>query len=244
MGVILLESTNQTETRLTPIAQIINSSTSTIIQALNTDELNQKREQYRKEQEEHRKQLHLQEVHRLLTKSAMPSRYINKNTSDYIITNTNKQALNALNNSANSFYIYGDCGSGKTFLSCLIAKESILNNPAPVLFFTATNLIYVLNPYKSNLVEEDKQHQYSRHQIYNCGVLIIDDLGVENSNSFNQSILFDIINHRYNEDLQTIFTSNFTIIDLQRRLNSYEGGRIGRRITEMCKPIFLKHFLK
>ena len=232
-----------TNIQMTPINQVIKSLTSPIThQTTNNEELQKRRQEYKKELDEHKQRLHQQELNKIIQKSCLPTRYIKKNISDYIITNNNKQALNALNNSANSFYIYGDCGAGKTYLACLVAKDSASRSLKSLYFFTATNLIYILNPYKSNLLQEDKERQYSRHQIYNCGVLVIDDLGVENSNSFNQSILFDIINHRYNENLQTIITSNFEIKALQNRLSSYEGSRIGRRITEMCKPIFLKPF--
>lgn len=201
--------------------------------------------QHKLEIQEHQKRLHQQQFYNLIQQSCIPKRYINKSTSDFIIKETNTQAVYALNNPAYSYYIFGDCGSGKSFLASLITKQVIQSTLQSGLFLTATNIIYTLNPYKSTKqLKEDEEYQVPRHSIYNCGVLVIDDLGVENSSNLNQSILFDLINHRYNEDLQTIFTSNFNIIDLQKRLKSYEGGRIGRRITEMCKPISLQKFSK
>lgn len=229
-----MESTTQ-QTNPTAIATVINTLT------LNNPEAEELRAKRRREREETQRHLNMQEFQRILSKSCIPKRYKNKTFADFKITENNKTATTAINKPSDSYYIFGEYGTGKTFLSSLIGQEIIRTKLSSVLFTTATNLIFVLNPYRKETSENGEQKEpITRQQIYNSNLLIIDDIGVENTNTFNQSILFDIINHRYNENLQTIFTSNFNIIDLQKRLKSYEGGRIGRRITEMCKPLLLK----
>lgn len=175
----------------------------------------------------------------MILHSFIPKLYIKTNITDFIINENNNSASYALTNFHNSYYIFGECGTGKTFLASLIAKKLIHEQIQPY-FFTTTNLIFLLNPYKTPEKAETSAPIIERHQIYNCHTLIIDDIGVEKPSPLNTSILFDLINHRYNEELQTIFTSNFNIKELQKRFGSYEGGRLGRRIVTMCKPIFLK----
>jgi len=175
---------------------------------------------------------------KLLSKSGVPKIYLTKTQEDFTITEKNNQAVYALNNPNYSYYIYGECGTGKTFLASLITKKVIVNQDVQPYFLTTNELIFLLNPYKPPEKFAD-QPILTRHQIYNTSMLVIDDLGVEKPSPLNNSILFDLVNHRYNELLQTVFTSNFDIKTLQKRLGSYEGSRLGRRIVSMCKPIFL-----
>ncbi|MDQ3044231.1 MAG: ATP-binding protein, partial [Chloroflexota bacterium] len=44
--------------------------------------------------------------------------------------------------------------------------------------------------------------------IRNAPLLVLDDLGTENTTPWAREKLFQIINHRYNEQLPTVITSN------------------------------------
>lgn len=191
------------------------------------------------EQSEFEKRQKRFQQQKMLSKSGVPKIYLTKTTKDFTITEQNNQATYALNNPNDSYYIFGECGTGKTFLASLITKEVVVKRDIQPYFLTTNEIIHLLNPYKP-APKFDDQPILTRHQIYNSSMLVIDDLGVENPSPLNNSIMFDLINHRYNENLQTIITSNFEIKTLQKRLGSYEGGRLGRRIVSMCKPIFLK----
>lgn len=231
-----------------PIATTINSSIfqKTVWNNTETEEQKQHRLEnlniaLNKYNEYEQRQQKLQQS-KMLKKSGIPKIYMTKTIPDFTITNQNSDATYALNHPDKSYYIFGDCGTGKTFLASLLIKLIVTNNHQPY-FFTTTELIFLLNPYKPAERPADEPQPITRHQIYNCHSLVIDDLGVEKPAPLNNSILFDLVNHRYNEELQTIFTSNFNIKDLQKRLGSYEGGRLGRRIVSMCKPIFLKNII-
>ena len=57
-------------------------------------------------------------------------------------------------------------------------------------------------------------------QIRNANLLVLDDLGTENSTAWASEKLFQIINHRYNEQLPTVITSNAKLDRIEDRIVS------------------------
>ena len=175
-----------------------------------------------------------------LIKSAnIPKIFRNKRATDFKITSRNEiatQCMKAIRNNS-GFYIYGECGTGKTLLASIIQNEraQLLKSS---MFICATDIFQELNPYNGNQDEAMNK----RRIIKNTPCLIIDDLGAEKATDWTKQTLFDILNYRYNEELQTIITSNFSLEELKKRLSEYEGARIIRRIKEMCEVIELKNY--
>ncbi len=85
-----------------------------------------------------------------------------------------------------NLYLYGDTGIGKTFLSNCIAKE-LLDRGHSVIYFTAFQLFDILS---KGVFKRDEEALLSHRNIFDCDLLIIDDLGTELSNSFTTSQLF------------------------------------------------------
>lgn len=81
----------------------------------------------------------------------------------------------------NNLFFYGDVGVGKTFLSTCIAKE-IMNREYSVLYFSAPQLFNTLakNAFDKNDIDAHNMCEY----IFDCDLLIIDDLGTEYTNAF------------------------------------------------------------
>jgi DNA replication protein DnaC len=67
-------------------------------------------------------------------------------------------------------------------------------------------------------------------------LLVLDDLGAENSTDWVLEQLFLVINHRYEYMLPTIITTNCNGRELEQRI----GRRILSRIAEMTDPIQIK----
>ena len=70
--------------------------------------------------------------------------------------------------------------------------------------------------------------------LYNCDLVIIDDLGTELTNSFVVSSLFSLLNERHLRRKSTIISTNLALEDLR---DSY-SDRIFSRITiqfKLCK---------
>ena len=88
--------------------------------------------------------------------------------------------------------IYGETGEGKTYLTHCIAKE-LLDRSFFVLYFTSFDLFDLLS---KNAFEKDTESADMAAFVYDCYLLIIDDLGTELTNSFVSSQLFCCINER------------------------------------------------
>lgn len=109
----------------------------------------------------------------------------------------------------NWLYIQGPVGSGKTFLSVIVAQLALLKS-IPVYFITVADLLDKLRPKD---IKEEKEANIM-DIVMNCPLLILDDIGQEKSSEWVRERLFIIINNRYNEGLKTIFTSNRSIEDM------------------------------
>lgn len=100
-------------------------------------------------------------------------------------------------------YIYSATkGSGKTMLSCCILNEISDRYPVSVKFINALDLLEMTKQgYKGDDPEELKP-------LYACSVLVIDDIGVQMSKDWINTVFYRLINVRYTERLVTVYTSN------------------------------------
>ena len=100
-------------------------------------------------------------------------------TAKLAVTNCHEFIDNFENKPKNIFF-YGNTGVGKTFLSNCIAKE-LLDAGYSVIYFTAFQLFDILS---KGVFEKDADAIAAHQNIFDCDLLIIDDLGTELSNSF------------------------------------------------------------
>ncbi len=106
-----------------------------------------------------------------------------------------------------NLYFYGDTGIGKTFLSNCIAKE-LLDSGHSVIYFTAFQLFDILS---KGVFEKDADAIMAHQNIFDCDLLIIDDLGTELANSFTTSQLFLCLNERILRKKSTIISTNLNM---------------------------------
>ncbi|MDO4489958.1 MAG: ATP-binding protein [Lachnospiraceae bacterium] len=132
-------------------------------------------------------------------------------------------------NEPENLCIYGDTGVGKTFLSHCIAKE-LIEKGFSVLYLTAFELFDSLETRKFS---SDLSLTETHSHIFDCDLLIIDDLGSELNNSFTTSQLFLCINQRILDRKATIISTNLSMEDLRA---SY-SERIFSRILSSYKMI-------
>jgi len=100
----------------------------------------------------------------------------------------------------------GRCGTGKTHLAAAIANEHLNRGDQSVMFAVVPDLLDHLRATfdPTQGVTYDQRFQ----DVRNTFLLILDDLGTENATPWAREKLYQIINHRYNERLPTVITSN------------------------------------
>ena len=140
----------------------------------------------------------------------------------------------------NGIYLFGKKGTGKTFLTACIANE-LLKKCVPVLL---TNLFEISKAIKSTFqsgFHESEREFFERFE--KVSFLIFDDLGVEtftknDRDTWLQTLLFDLINRRYNAKKPTIFSSNYSLNELVNLRGI--ADRTVDRISEMTNGAVFK----
>lgn len=93
-------------------------------------------------------------------------------------------------------------GSGKTMLSCCILNELAKRYPITIKFINALDLLELTKQsYKGYEPEE-------LASLYQATVIVIDDIGVQMSKEWIDTVFYRLVNTRYNNKLITIYTSN------------------------------------
>ncbi len=101
--------------------------------------------------------------------------------------------------------LLGQTGCGKTFLSNCIAK-ALLDEGISVIYFTATGLFKVFEDQTFKKKVDDLPDQ-----IFDCDLLIIDDLGTELPNNFTITKLFQCLNERLLRNKSTVISTNLSL---------------------------------
>lgn len=131
-----------------------------------------------------------------------------------------------------NLFFYGTVGTGKSFLSSCVAAE-LINQGKLVIYFSASQLFEVLSRY--NFDKSSAEASSGIYEdIYDCDLLIIDDLGTELTNAFVSSQLFSCLNNRHLRKKSTIITTNLSLEEMAARYSD----RIFSRITSyygVCK---------
>jgi DNA replication protein DnaC len=126
------------------------------------------------------------------------------------IQNAVKECWNFINDfdhKPKNLFLYGETGVGKTFLSNCVAKE-LLDRSCSVIYFTAFQLFDILS---KGVFDKDADAIAAHQNIFDCDLLIIDDLGTELSNSFTTSQLFLCVNERILRNKSTIISTNLSM---------------------------------
>lgn len=145
---------------------------------------------------------------------------------------TCRHFIKNFNSDYHNLFFYGTVGTGKSFLSCCVAKE-LMDQGCSVIYFGATGLFDLLSDAAFHTKNRDeRQNAYA--DLYRCDLLIIDDLGTELTNQFTASQLFSLLNERHLGKKSTLISTNFTLAQLRDRYSD----RIFSRITsnfDVCR---------
>jgi DNA replication protein DnaC len=141
----------------------------------------------------------------------LPTPYQNIKTAVSICRNFIKH----FSSSRENMLILGKTGVGKTFLSNCIAKE-LLSSGNTVIYLSAPQLFDMIGQYKFNKPSDSTETAQSKIQyIFDCDLLIIDDLGTEFNNSFISSQLYYCINERFLRQKSTLISTNLCLKEIR-----------------------------
>ena len=141
--------------------------------------------------------------------------------------------INNFDSDYQNLFIYGTVGTGKSFLSICIADE-LLKRGHSVIYFSSIGLFELIS--ENTFDYKNKQNLRSIYEdLFECELLIIDDLGTEMTNAFVASELFSCLNERDSRKKSTIITTNYSLEQLQ---NTY-SDRIFSRVTSNFKLLKL-----
>lgn len=178
----------------------------------------------------------------------IPAQYVGKTFADYKVTADNSAAIKAakefLRTGTGGLFLFGNPGTGKTFLTSIIAQEC-LKNDKTVIFGDVPTLLEIL---RGSFDDKNTKITDLMDNLTEVDLLVLDDLGTENPTEWAVERIYSIINQRYNAQKPLIVTSNFTLGDLARRLNNPKnasgnqnitGNRIVSRLAQMCERLEL-----
>lgn len=133
-----------------------------------------------------------------------------------------------IKNRGSGLLLFGDVGSGKTFMAACIAN-ALIDRGFPCLvtnFARLTNTISGMYDGKQKYIDG----------LNKFDLLVIDDLGSERETEYMGEIVHNIIDSRYRANLPLIITTNLTMDDL-RSPTDVRKQRIYSRLLEICIPI-------
>lgn len=129
----------------------------------------------------------------------------------------------------NGLLLWGDVGTGKTFMAGCIANE-LINNKVPVMM---TSLTKIINNLQGFVISDKNEYLNSLNKFK---LLILDDLGAERQSDFALEQVFNVIDNRYKNQQPVIITTNLTLSELKKP-SDIKYKRIYDRILEMCVPL-------
>ncbi|HEX6087330.1 MAG TPA: ATP-binding protein [Thermoanaerobaculia bacterium] len=135
--------------------------------------------------------------------------------------------------------LMGGCGAGKTHLAVAALNEVVKSGkPGRVLFTNFQDLIQEIHASFDS--DQTPGKAEILRPLLEADLLVLDELGSQKPTQFVQDILYYVINTRYNEQLTTIFTTNYLDHQpeaKQERLEDRIGVRLRSRLAEMADRI-------
>lgn len=118
----------------------------------------------------------------------------------------------------------GSPGLGKTFLCNSIAKD-LIDKGKSVIYQVSSELIDLVRKYKFDF-ENEENNSSSLNEIYNCDLLIIDDLGTELPTQFSSLVIYNILNKRLLNNKKMIISTNLNTDEIMKNYSERIYSRI------------------
>lgn len=130
-----------------------------------------------------------------------------------------------------SLLLIGNTGSGKTYQAYgAVRALSVCGASCPWLVTTAADMYAQLRP-RHRVDTEEEFEKFSR-----VTLLVLDDLGAAKGTEWNEEVNYRLINHRYENELPTLITSNVP----PKSLAAVLGERVASRLVEMAERVVIQ----
>ena len=127
----------------------------------------------------------------------------------------------------NGIIIYGNIGHDNTYLAASIANKLIENNKIVLMERSSSIIDRIKESFNENIVSEIIE-LYS-----NVDMLIIDDLGSENSSKWAIEKLYKIIINRYENELPIIITSRYNKNEIVKKLSNENDLEMAEELVQI-----------
>lgn len=198
------------------------------------------KERKAKEKEEQNRKKLLQEIDCIYRESYMEKSAYNDNFNNWDFSKADKKTYDIGRKFCNNFeevsknglglFIYGRPGNGKTYLTSCIANELIEKKQIRIKY---CSINFVLNQIKSSYDYKTPEEVKVIGKFKDTKLLILDDLGTEQTTDWSISKIYEIIDYRYRNKLSTIVTTNLTVDEIKKKYTQ----RLADRMFEMCTEL-------
>ena len=128
-------------------------------------------------------------------------------------------------------YIYGNFGSGKSYLTAALFNDLAEKNIKRV-------IVHVPELIRSIKDSFDKDYSDIFDEVMTSSLLLLDDIGAEYLTAWSRDeVLEPILQYRMDEGLPTFFTSNFSIDDIEKHFTINGDKMKAKRIIERIKQV-------
>lgn len=173
--------------------------------------------------------------------AGVPEKYIGGELGNYRVTSDNDRAVKIAkymieHQPKRGAFLYGGCGTGKTYLASLIA-QGFLRAGLTVRFFDMPGLLARIK----DTFDTKQSTGALLDDVCQCDLLVIDDMGAEKVTEWSVEQLYLVVNQRYNRGLPMVGTSNFDLNGLEKRLgDDITARRIVSRLSVCYQAFFGK----
>lgn len=129
-----------------------------------------------------------------------------------------------------SLLVVGPTGTGKTHYGYSVLRAVADTGSTAWRALTAADMYAQLRPRTGR----DSEAEFD--QLAKTRVLFLDDLGAAKLSEWTEEVTYRLINHRYEQCLPGIFTSNVPPQQMRDAL----GERVASRLVEMCERVVLR----
>lgn len=119
----------------------------------------------------------------------------------------------------------GKAGTGKTHLACAIAN-AVIDLAVPAKFTTVTHMMRMIKETYSKDSDDNESNVLQR--LSNVPLLVLDEAGMDYGTDFNKTLLFEVLNSRYENVNPTIILTNLDATALKE----YLGERVVDRMRD------------